>query len=45
LNTFQITDIASVGAGPKGVAVNQTTGRAYTANYDDGTVTVLSAPR
>jgi YVTN family beta-propeller protein len=44
-NTFQITDTLTVGTGPKGVAVNQTTGLVYAANYDDGTVTVLSDPQ
>jgi YVTN family beta-propeller protein len=44
-NTFQITHTVAVGNTPYGVAVNQTTGRVYTANIGDATSTVLSAPQ
>jgi DNA-binding beta-propeller fold protein YncE len=38
-----VTDTITVGTSPLGVAVDPTTDTVYVVNYDDGTVSVLTA--
>jgi hypothetical protein len=43
-NRFTVTQTVPVGMGPKGVAVNSSTGKIYVANSGSGTVSVLQSP-